>query len=84
MGEDKDEVKPVSADSPSDEAGLAPKPRRSGRGGAEMAKEEELKAAGEKKPEQPKGGEPAKEPPKGKSDSKVRSAAQRMRRNIDR
>ena len=49
-----------------------------------MAKEEELKAAGEKKPEQPKGGEPAKEPPKGKSDSKVRSAAQRMRRNIDR
>ena len=45
-----------------------------------MPKEDEVKAGGEK-PEQPKAIEPAKDQPKGKPGSKVRSAAERLRRN---
>jgi len=80
----KDEKKPLTADSAPEEAALLPKPRRSGKGGPEMPKEDEVKAAAEKKEDQPKRAEPQKEQPKGKTDTKVRSRAERLRRNIDR
>jgi hypothetical protein len=80
MDERKDETKPVRADSPSDEAALTSKARKWEKGGAEMAKEDEIKAAAEKS-DQPKAAEPVKEQPKGKVASKVRSTAERLRRN---
>lgn len=73
--------KPVIAENPVEEAGLTVKLRRSGKGGVEMAKEDEIKAAVGEKPEPPKAAEPAKEQPKPKVAAKVRSAAERLRRN---
>jgi hypothetical protein len=74
-----EENKSMSTDSPSEEAPLT-KPRKSGKGGTEMPKEEEIKVAGEK-PDQNKAGDAVKEQPKEKVDSKVRSGVQRLRRN---